>query len=67
MVDLFRPDALEWTWDFGDGATATGPTVSHTYRSRTYDATMVVTDVSGLASRTSVQVTVSAPNAARLR
>src|ERR1035441_5777780 len=45
--------------DFGDGATAFGPTAFHTYASAgTYKVTAIVTDNDGLTSATSVSVTV---------
>ncbi|MBS1860466.1 MAG: PKD domain-containing protein [Actinobacteria bacterium] len=37
-----------WSWSFGDGATASGPVVNHTYgTSGTYDASLSVTDDEG--------------------
>lgn len=40
--------AVSWSWDFGDGATASGPTVDHTYlASGTYTVTLTVTNASG--------------------
>jgi FOG: PKD repeat len=54
-------DPLTYTWNFGDGATATGARVSHTYeKSGTYNATLIVDDGSGTAcSSDSNGITVS--------
>lgn len=41
---------VTYAWDFGDGATATGPTPVHTYDAGQYTATLVVTDASGISS-----------------
>jgi len=42
---------LSYAWDFGDGATATGVSVSHTYAATgTYAVALIVTDNGGLAS-----------------
>ncbi len=42
---------VDWAWDFGDGATGTGATVSHTYTAPgTFVATLVVTDNFALTS-----------------
>ena len=49
-------------WDFGDGATGTGTTASHTYAAAgTYPVTVTVTDDDGATGRTTQQVTVTAP------
>ncbi len=41
-------EELTYTWEFGDGATATGSTVTHTYSSTgVYQARLTVTDASG--------------------
>ncbi|AUV82844.1 hypothetical protein C2R22_15360 [Salinigranum rubrum] len=41
-------EALTYTWEFGDGTTATGSTVTHTYSSTgVYQARLRVTDASG--------------------
>ncbi len=41
--------AVSWSWDFGDGATASGPTVDHTYlASGTYTVTLTVTNSAGV-------------------
>jgi PKD repeat protein len=47
-------ELVSWAWDFGDGGTATGPEVTHTYTaSGRYFPTLRVTDAGG---RTSVLV-----------
>src|SRR5690606_23569934 len=51
-----------YEWDFGDGATATGPTASHTYAGTgIYTVELVVTDAEGLTDTTTQQVSVTAP------
>ena len=51
---------VEYEWTFGDGATATGSTVTHTYSANgTYDVTLEVTDDLGETNETSVTVTVT--------
>lgn len=52
--------ATDYFWDFGDGSTATGPTVSHTYTTGgTYTVTLVVTDDDGSSSTTTITITVT--------
>jgi PKD repeat protein len=56
-----------YAWNFGDGTTATGPSVAHTFASDgTYRVTLTVTDGFGMTSSTTEVVTVidSAPTAA---
>jgi PKD repeat protein len=51
-------------WTFGDGATATGPSVTHAYASAgTYAVTLTVTDDAGLTGTATVTVTVTTPTA----
>jgi PKD domain len=51
-------------WDFGDGATATGSSVSHTYASAgTRTATVTATDAGGNTASASVTVVVTDPSA----
>ncbi len=39
---------IEYTWDFGDGATATGKSVTHSYQQKgNYEITLTVTDNEG--------------------
>ncbi|WBQ08108.1 ThuA domain-containing protein [Kribbella sp. CA-293567] len=52
---------LSYVWSFGDGATATGATVSHTYTTAgTHDATVTVTDSKGAAGTSYVRIKVDA-------
>jgi PKD repeat protein len=52
--------SLSYSWNFGDGGTATGTlTPSHVYSNQgTYTATLTVTDSAGLSSQSSLSVTV---------
>jgi len=51
-----------YQWSFGDGATATGMTVTHTYNTEgAYVATLTVEDNEGAAATASVIILVSAP------
>jgi DNA/RNA endonuclease G (NUC1) len=53
-------DALTYQWDFGDGALASGPTVSHTWaQDGVYTVRMVVTDTRGLTDAIVTTATVS--------
>lgn len=50
-----------YAWTFGDGATATGATASHTYQTAgTYTSTLKVTDNTGASSTASTTITVKA-------
>ncbi|MEJ2407694.1 MAG: PKD domain-containing protein, partial [Candidatus Thiodiazotropha sp.] len=52
-------------WDFGDGSSATGAKVSHTYASTgTYKVTLVVTDDGGESATDSADVTIGEGNQA---
>lgn len=54
--------ALTYHWDFGDGATATGPTTGKIYQAAgNYTASVRVTDAGGLSSSASISINVSAP------
>ncbi len=59
------PDAgqtLTYAWDFGDGATGTGVSVSHAYSAGgTYNVQLVVTDPLGLADTVTTTATVATP------
>src|SRR5688572_4429648 len=49
-----------YDWEFGDGATATGPGVTHTYNATgTYTSLLRVTDNSGATASTTRTITVS--------
>lgn len=51
---------VSYAWDFGDGTTGSGSTVSHTYTSPlTYGPTLVVTDDDGAADTAYATVTVA--------
>ena len=52
-------DALTYAWDFGDGSTGTGATVTHAYKKQdTYTVTVTVSDPRGLTSTASLEVSV---------
>jgi glucose/arabinose dehydrogenase/chitodextrinase len=52
-------DALEYAWDFGDGATGQGPTATHAYPvAGIYDATLTVRDALGAEDAATVRVEV---------
>jgi glucose/arabinose dehydrogenase len=52
-------DALQHEWDFGDGATASGPTPSHSYAAAgSYTATLTVRDSLGAEHSASVPIEV---------
>jgi PKD repeat protein len=56
-------DVLTYTWDFGDGSTGTGATVSHTYQvAGVINVTVTIDDGVGGTVTSSVMVTVKAPN-----
>ena len=49
-----------YAWDFGDGTTGTGPTVTHRYtRGGTFAVTLRVTSEAGLTATTTRQLTIS--------
>ncbi|MCW2924740.1 MAG: hypothetical protein JWM98_2144 [Thermoleophilia bacterium] len=61
-TDVMSP--ISTTWSFGDGASGTGSTTSHTYAAPgSYAVTVTATDAVGHATSTSVVVQVSAPPA----
>ncbi|WP_349721294.1 PKD domain-containing protein [Microbacterium sp. KR10-403] len=54
-----------YAWNFGDGATATAETASHTYSAAgTYTVTLTITDSLGLVSSTTHTVTATEPHVA---
>lgn len=51
-----------WAWDLGDGTTADGATVEHTYAAAgTYPVVLTVTDGEGRTAQATADVTVTAP------
>ncbi len=55
-------DPLTYRWDFGDGQTATGANVSHTYvTGGSFTATLRVTDLDGAFDEDTAAVTVNRP------
>jgi glucose/arabinose dehydrogenase len=49
--------ALTYTWDFGDGQSATGPVTSHTYPAGVHTARLTVTDPLGASDTRTVVIT----------
>jgi DNA/RNA endonuclease G (NUC1)/uncharacterized protein YjdB len=63
-TDSDANDVMQYSWSFGDGASATGAAPTHTYSDNgTYQVTLVVEDAFGLADTvtTAVIVTNAAP------
>ena len=55
-------DSLAVSWDFGDGDTATGPSVRHTYTGGgSFTVTATITDSSGESAGSTTIVTVRTP------
>jgi gliding motility-associated-like protein len=54
------PNAVSWSWDFGDNTSGTGPNPSHTYTTTgTFNAILTVTDANGCTSTYTVVITVT--------
>ncbi len=52
-------DVLSYSWDFGDGVSATGPTATHTYlQDGSYNLTVTVTDGDGGSDTNTVVVVI---------
>jgi len=63
--ESYDPDGQIYTysWTFGDGASAQGRTVSHTYtNSGTYTVSLTVTDDKGTSDSSSTKITILKPN-----
>lgn len=51
-----------YAWNFGDGATGSGPNVAHTYNAAgSYDVTLTVTDNNGIGGSTILAVNIGEP------
>jgi PKD repeat protein len=60
-AESYDPDGhiFEYSWDFGDGTTATGIIVSHIYQDNgSYDVTLTVTDNNGATDSAEATITV---------
>ena len=66
QTDAAGPPAVEYHWDFGDGTSANGPKVSHTYtRAASFSVRLTVTGVDGASTVKSFSVEVSGSLRAR--
>lgn len=50
---------VKWEWNFGDGATAQGETVTHTFAEGTWQTQLTVTDNGGAIGTATITVTVT--------
>ncbi|WP_370328126.1 PKD domain-containing protein [Euzebya sp.] len=57
------PDGIlsSFSWDFGDGTTASGPGAEHTFGDGAFTVTLTVTDARGASASTTVPVSISQP------
>ncbi|ELY92341.1 glycosyl hydrolase family 18 protein [Natrialba taiwanensis] len=55
-------DIESYEWDFGDGTTATGETVTHAFDEGEYDVTLIVENGAGETASTSIQITAGHPS-----
>ena len=56
-------DIISWDWDFGDGTSANGKTVSHSYKTAgTYTITLTVTDDNDKTDEKTVKAIIKTPN-----
>jgi hypothetical protein len=58
----YDPDGIvvSYSWAFGDGATGTGPVVTHSYTpAKSYTVSLTVTDNGGVTGSTTSQVTIT--------
>ncbi|WP_455211666.1 PKD domain-containing protein [Kaarinaea lacus] len=53
---------VSYDWDLGDGSSATGVSVTHTYGGGTYTVVLTVTDDSGNTDSASLTIEVAVPN-----
>jgi PKD repeat protein len=61
----YDPDGqiTAYTWNFGDGSSASGQTVSHTYTTaQTFTASLTVTDDKGVTASATLKITAADPN-----
>jgi len=59
-------DAMSFHWEFGDGVSASGPVVAHTYyKAGLYDSVLIVTDERGRVNTSSTTTEVLPPNGGR--
>ena len=60
FINLSRPDAVEFLWDFGDGGTSSSPLVLHTYSEPgTYTVTLTTTNADGCSNTFSATITIN--------
>jgi gliding motility-associated-like protein len=59
FISNSSPNAVSWSWDFGDNTSGTGANPTHTYSTTgTFDAVLTVTDANGCTSSYTVVINV---------